>query len=71
MEQYFAQVTNGVVTNVAVTTTEFMEENPERYLGEWIETFLDVPGKTYAGVGYLWNGTDFVLPPSDETPIEP
>jgi hypothetical protein len=71
MEQYFAQVTNGVVTNVAVTTTEFMEENPERYVGEWIETFLDVPGKTYAGVGYLWNGTDFVLPTADETPIEP
>ena len=70
MQQYFAQVTNGLVTNVAVTTTEFMEENPERYVGEWIETFLDVPGKTYAGIGYLWNGTDFVLP-SDETPIEP
>ena len=71
MEQYFAQVTNGVVTNVAVTTTEFMEQNPDRYPGEWIETFLDVPGKTYAGVGYLWNGTDFVLPPADETTIEP
>ena len=40
MEQYFAQVTNGVVTNVVVATTEFMAENPERYLGEWIETFL-------------------------------
>ena len=63
MEQYFAQVTNGVVTNVAVTTTEFMAENPERYLGDWSETFLDVPGKTYAGIGDLWNGTDFVAPP--------
>ena len=70
MEQYFAQVTNGVVTNVVVATTEFMAENPERYLGEYIETFLDVPGKTYAGIGYLWNGTDFVLPPTDETPIK-
>ena len=71
MEQYFAQVTNGVVTNVVVATSEYMAENPERYQGEYIETFLDVPGKTYAGIGYLWNGTDFVLPPADETPIEP
>ena len=61
--QYFAQVTNGVVTNVAVVTAEFMAENPERYQGEWIETFVDVPGKTYAGIGYTWNGTDFVAPP--------
>ena len=68
MEQYFAQVTNGVVTNVVVATSEYMAANPERYTGEYIETFLDVPGKTYAGIGYLWNGTDFVLP-SDETPI--
>lgn len=71
MEQYFAQVTNGVVTNVVVATSEYMAENPERYPGEYIETFLNVPGKTYAGIGYLWNGTDFVLPPADETPIEP
>jgi hypothetical protein len=71
MEQYFAQITNGVVTNVVVATSEFMAANPERYTGEYIETFLDVPGKTYAGIGYLWNGTDFVLPPADETPIEP
>ena len=71
MEQYFAQVTNGFVTNVVVATAEFMAENPDRYPGDYIETFLDVPSKTYAGIGYLWNGTDFVLPPADETPIEP
>jgi len=59
---YFAQITNGIVTNVAVVTAEFMSENPERYPGEWIETFFDTAGKTYAGVGYTWNGTDFVAP---------
>ena len=42
IEQYFAQVTNGIVTNVAVVTSEFMAANPERYPGEWIETFIDV-----------------------------
>ena len=69
MEQYFAQLTNGIVTNVAVVTAEFMAENPERYPGEWIETFFDTEGKTYAGLGFTWNGTDFVPPPSE--PIEP
>ena len=67
MEQYFAQVVDGIVTNVAVVTAEFMAENPERYPGTWIETFYDLPNKTYAGIGYTWNGTDFV-PPIYETP---
>lgn len=69
MSSYFAQVINGVVTNVAVVTAEFMAANTERYPGEWIETFIDVVGKTYAGVGYTWNGTDFVAPPVFHLPI--
>ena len=60
--QYFAQVTNGIVTNVAVVSAEFMAANPDRYQGEWVETFFDTEGKTYAGIGYTWNGTDFVAP---------
>jgi len=59
---YFAQVTDGVVTDVRVVTAEYMAANPDRYPGEWIETFIGVEGKTYAGVGYIWNGTDFELP---------
>ena len=70
MQQYFAQVTNGVVTDVRVVQAGFMAANPDRYPGEWIETFIGVEGKTYAGIGYLWNGTDFVLPPPDEEPVE-
>ena len=60
--QYFAQVTNGIVTKVAVVSAEFMAENPERYEGEWHETFIDVEDKTYAGIGYTWDGADFVAP---------
>ena len=67
MEQYFAQITDGIVTNVAVVTAEFMAANPERYQGEWVETFFDTEGKTYAGIGYTWNGTDFVAPPADNS----
>ena len=64
--QYFAQVTDGVVTNVAVVTAEFMAANPERYEGTWHETFTDVEGKTYAGIGFIWNGVDFVAPIVEE-----
>lgn len=64
--QYFAQVTNGVVTDVAVVTQEFMAANPDRYPGTWVETFFDTAGKTYAGIGYTWDGTDFIAPPSIE-----
>lgn len=60
---YFAQVTDGVVTDVRVVSAEYMAENPDRYPGTWIETFIGVEGKTYAGIGYTWNGTDFIAPP--------
>ena len=61
--QYFAQVTDGIVTKVAVVTAEFMAANPERYPGTWIETFIGIEGKTYAGVGYTWDDINFVAPP--------
>lgn len=63
--QYFAQINDkNVVIDVAVVTAEFMEANPERYPGTWVETFIDVPGKTYAGVGYTYDPTvqDFTAP---------
>ena len=69
--QYFAQVTNGVVTNVAVVSAEFMAANPDRYQGEWHETFIGVEGKTYAGIGFTWDGTDFVAPYFPPTPTPP
>ena len=71
IEQYFAQVTDGVVTNVAVVSAEFMAANPDRYQGEWHETFIGVEGKTYAGIGFTWDGTDFVAPYFPPTPTPP
>lgn len=68
--QYFALVVDGIVKKVAVVTSEFMAANPDRYQGEWIETFIGVEGKTYAGVGFTWNGTDFVPPLRPELSIE-
>lgn len=64
--QYFAQLNeNNVVISIHVVTAEFMAENPERYPGVWVETFYDTDGKTYAGVGYIYNfdTQDFTPPP--------
>jgi hypothetical protein len=72
--QYFAQIDeNNVVIDMAVTTTEFMAENPERYQGVWVETFLDVEGKTYAGVDYTYDPAtqDFTEPVIAPEVVEP
>ena len=74
--QYFAQLDeNNIVVSVHVVSREFLEANPERYQGVWIETFLDVEGKTYAGVGYTYDAEldEFVAPvmPEVPAPVEP
>ena len=70
--QYFAQVDNtNIVTSVHVVEREFLEANPDRYRGIWVETFVDVEGKTYAGVGFIYDPAtqDFIAPPAS-APIE-
>ena len=63
--QYFAQIDkNNIVTHVAVVQQEFLEANPERYTGRWVETFFDTAGKTYAGKGYTYDeATQDFTPP--------
>lgn len=68
-EQYFAQIDeNNVVIDVAVVTAAFMAENPDRYPGTWVETFINLPGKTYAGIGYTYDPKtkNFIAPPAPE-----
>lgn len=69
--QYFAQLNaDNVVVDVHVVTAQFMEENPDRYTGIWVETFYDLPNKTYAGINYIYDPLtqDFTAPPSPEPP---
>ena len=68
--QYFAQIDeNNVVVFVSVVTAEYMAENPDRYPGTWVETFFDTAGKTYAGIGYIYdNETKDFVQPLYETP---
>ena len=71
--QYFAQIDdNNVVTHIAVVQRAFLEANPQRYTGRWVETFFDTAGKTYAGIGYIYDETtqNFVAPTTPE-PVEP
>jgi hypothetical protein len=54
--QYFAQLDdNNIVTHVAVVTREFLEANPDRYQGTWVETFFDSADKQYAGIGFIYD----------------
>jgi len=67
--QYFAQIDeNNIVTDVRVVTKEFLEANPNRYQGTWVETFFDTAGKTYAGIGFTYDETtqEFVAPVVEE-----
>lgn len=52
LPSYFAQVTDGVVTDIRYTTKEYMDENPSLYQGSWIEIqSMD----QYPGLGWTLN----------------
>jgi hypothetical protein len=71
--QFFAQLDeNNVVTTVHCVTQEFLEANPDRYQGVWVETFYNTEGKTYAGIGFTYDEVtqDFVAPPDPEIESE-
>ena len=63
--QYYAQINaDNIVTDVAVVHADYMAENPDLYTGIWVETFFDLPTKTYAGIGYTYDAVldEFVAP---------
>ena len=73
----FAQVTNNIVEQVIVIANDdcdnlpFPDSEPVGqafiaslgYIGEWLQTSYNGNFRgCYAGIGYTWNGTDFVPP---------
>lgn len=42
MRQYFAKIENDIVVDIACVDRSFIDENPERYPGEWVECFQEV-----------------------------
>lgn len=71
--QFFAQLDeNNVVIDVHCVTKEFLEANPERYPGVWVETFYNDPNKTYAGINDIYDyETQNFIAPEYVKPIEP
>jgi len=71
---YYAQIVDDVVTEVIVINDDVPYKKKfctDLFGGGWVETFLDNPDKTYAGIGYTYDPItkDFILPivePSDE-----
>ena len=76
----FAQVTNTIVEQVIVIANDdcdnlpFPDSEPVGqafiaslgYTGEWLQTSYNGNFRgCYAGIGYTWNGTDFVAPTAD------
>jgi len=72
---YFAQIVKNIVTEVIVINNDIT--NGAQFChdllgGVWVETFIDDPNKTYAGIGYSYNPStkDFTAPQTT-TFIEP
>jgi hypothetical protein len=70
---HFAKIENGLVQQVIVVSNDDAptETDGQAFIaslgltGEWVQTSYNgnMRGK-YAAVGDVWNGTDFVAPPS-------
>jgi hypothetical protein len=65
MSKYAAQLTNNVVQQIIVGDYVWANENLE---GEWVD--CTVNDDLVIGIGYTWDGTDFIAPLSPELPIE-
>ena len=78
---HFAKVSNGIVQQVIVVANsdcndlDFPESESagQAFIsslgleGEWKQTSYNANFRgTYAGIGYTWNGTDFVAPIVEE-----
>ena len=74
----FAQVSDTIVEQVIVIANDNCDDLPFPdsepvgqafiaslgYTGEWLQTSYNGNFRgCYAGIGYTWNGTDFVAPP--------
>ena len=78
----FAQVSNTIVEQVIVIANDdcdnlpFPDSEPVGqafiaslgYTGDWLQTSYNGNFRgCYAGIGYTWNGTDFVPPTADNS----
>jgi len=65
MFTYFAHITpENIVDDVIVADQQFIDDTYGANADEWVETFMNTAGKTYAGIGYTYDDDtqDFVAP---------
>ena len=70
---YYAQLVDNTVTEVIAVSDGVADgaQFAHNLLGgQWVETFIDDPTKTYAGIGYTYDlaTQDFIAPPSPPIP---
>jgi len=61
MTEYATEISTGTVSQIIVGNYIWANENLE---GQWVDCTNN--GEVAAGVGYTWNGTDFVAPIVEE-----
>ena len=64
---YFAQIVNNIVIEVTCVNADIA--NGAQFChdllgGEWVQTYMNDPDKTYAGIGYAYDPItkDFIAP---------
>ena len=64
---YYARIVNDTVTDVIVVSDDIADGAQfahDLLGGEWVETFINTAGKTYAGIGYTYDAVNenFIAP---------
>lgn len=69
--KYYARIVDDLVTDVIGVNDDV--PNGEQFCsdllgGVWVETFIDDPNKTYAGIGYTYipSTQDFIAPTTEQ-----
>jgi len=71
---YYAQIVDNIVTEVIVVNDDVPDGAQfchDTFGGQWVQTYMNNPAKTYAGIGYTYDPItqDFIAPivePIDE-----
>ena len=69
---YFAQIINNIVIEVIAVNSDIADGAQfchDLLGGEWVQTFIDDPDKTYAGIGYTYDPAtqNFIAPIVEQT----
>lgn len=72
---YYAQIVADIVTEVIVVNDDVPDGTQfctDLLGGVWVQTYMNNPDKTYAGIGYTYDPVtqDFIAPIPDPIPDE-